>query len=116
MPSHEYIRIYGIKTCDTCRKALKDLTNAGFEPQFVDLREPPLVPETLDLFTKNFGDRLINRRSLTWRKLSVEDQSQPEVVLLSKFPTLIKRPIVDSGHRMTLGWDAEARRAWGVGT
>ena len=63
------MELYGIKTCDTCRKALKSLEAAGHEVQFVDIRATPLDPDALTGFHELFGAALLNTRSTTWRAL-----------------------------------------------
>lgn len=103
------LTLYGIRACDTCRKAVKDLENAGKTVVFRDVREDPLDAGTRAEFARNFGEALINRRSTTWRGLA-EDQRQgaPEA-LIAAHPTLMKRPVVRGPGGLTLGWDAEAR-------
>jgi len=115
MQSDEYVTVYGLKTCDTTRKALTMLKDAGMNVRLSDLRETPLGPESLTRFLEKFGDLLLNRKSTTWRRLPLEQRSAPIAKLLSDQPTLIKRPVVDSGSRTTLGWTKESQRTWGIG-
>ena len=92
------LTVYGIKQCDTVRKALKWLDQQGVEHTFHDFRVDGLSSELLQAWLDSeFSDKLVNRRSTTWRKLS-EQQRQSEgdtlVNLLLEFPTLIKRPVI----------------------
>ena len=64
------MELYGLKTCDTCRKALKSLEGAGQSVRFVDVRAEPLGADQLAEFLGAFGEALVNTRSTTWRGLS----------------------------------------------
>ncbi|NCZ65725.1 MAG: arsenate reductase, partial [Rhodobacteraceae bacterium] len=55
--------IYGIKTCDSCRKAIKALSDA----RFVDLRKDGISPDLLSRAYAEFGDAIVNKKSATWR-------------------------------------------------
>ena len=102
--------LYGLKTCDTCRKARKALADA----EFVDVREDRVPPEVLSAALATFGDRLVNTRSTTWRGLDEAARARPALDLLQEKPTLMKRPLVVDGDRMVLGWDKAAQDALGV--
>ena len=103
------LTLYGIKTCDTCRKALKDIENAGKSVEFRDIRTDPLDRVTLQKFATRFGDALVNRRSTTWRNLSEHARQGTPETLITAHPTLMKRPVIENGDDLTLGWDAAAR-------
>jgi arsenate reductase len=102
--------LYGLKTCDTCRKARKALPQAAF----VDVRETG-VPQAIlsDAYTR-FAGRLLNTRSTTWRGLSDEERDRPPLELLQDYPTLMKRPLGVDGDQMVLGWDKAAQAELGV--
>ena len=104
------ITLYGIKTCDTCRKARQAAEKAGKSVTFVDVRETPLSPEHRTRFLTAFGDALLNRKSTTWRGLSEAERAKDVATLLSEHPTLMKRPVID-GETLTLGWSADVERA-----
>jgi arsenate reductase len=91
--------LYGLKTCDTCRKAKAE---TGVE--ITDIRETPVPQKVLDRALEKFGDALVNRRSTTWRGLSEEARAHPPLALLQEHPALMKRPLVVDGERLTLGW------------
>jgi arsenate reductase-like glutaredoxin family protein len=108
------ITLVGLSTCDSCKKARKALEAAGHQVAFRDLRAEPLsAAEWEDLVTE-LGSDLVNRKSTTWRGLSdFLRESEPEAQLLAQ-PTLMKRPLLRDGAKMTLGWDAEVAAAWGA--
>ena len=99
------MRIYGLKACDTCRKAVKALDGAGHEPELVDIRAIPLALEDLTRFLDAFGDALVNRRSTTWRGLDEAARARPAADLLAEHPTLMKRPVIEADGALYLGWD-----------
>ena len=59
--------LYGISTCDTCKKAIKALEAAGKDVDFRDIRANPLTAAQIDLIVAEFGDRVINKQSTTYR-------------------------------------------------
>lgn len=103
------VTLYGLKACDTCRKARQEIEKAGKKVQFIDVRDTPLGGDLLQGLVQEFGDRLINRRSTTWRDLSENERKAAPEALIARFPTVMKRPVIVSNGRMTLGWDAAAR-------
>ncbi|MGV6847032.1 MAG: ArsC/Spx/MgsR family protein [Marinibacterium sp.] len=99
--------IYGLKTCDTCRKARKILGDAGF----VDVREDGLPESVMEDALAKFGDDLLNRRSTTWRGLDADQRARPARELLRAYPTLMKRPLILSDGQLYLGWGKEVQAA-----
>lgn len=106
--------LYGIPTCDTCRKARKALEGAGHEVTFRDVRQVPLTEDEWAPLLVMFGEKLVNRSSATWRGLDDDQRARSFADLLAENPTLMKRPIVVADGQMTLGWDDKARAAWGL--
>lgn len=102
--------LYGLKACDTCRKALKSLPDA----RFVDVRADGVSAEVLRRAHARFGDALLNTRSTTWRGLGKEERGRPPLDLLAEHPTLMKRPLIEDGDRMTLGWTADVQKEFGL--
>lgn len=94
------IRLYGIKTCDTCRKARRWLTEAGHDHEWVDLRADGVDPTRLKAWRAALGDAaLINKRSTTWRDFDADERAATQadpVAVLVEHPTLIKRPILET--------------------
>lgn len=106
------MRVYGIKNCDTVKKALAELTAAGFAPELVDIRATPLEASEYERFFATFGAALLNRRSTTWRGLDEAARASDPVRLIFANPTLMKRPVIEDGDRLSLGWDAKTRSLW----
>lgn len=98
--------VYGIKTCDTCRKAVKAL---GAEMR--DIRANPLSQSERARFFEAFGSDLLNTRSTTWRSLSDEERARDPDALLEDHPTLMKRPVIDQEGQLYLGWGAATKDA-----
>ena len=103
------LTVFGIKQCDTCRKALKWLDGQGIEHQFHDFRVDGLEADLLQNWLDSpYADKLVNRRSTTWRQLS-DEQRQFEgktlVELLLEFPTLIKRPVFVTDSIAAIGFN-----------
>ena len=103
------LTVYGIKQCDTVRKALKWLDQEGIEHRFHDFRTDGLQVELLQTWLDSeFSDKLVNRRSTTWRQLSeTQRQSEGETLLnlLLQFPTLIKRPVFVKDQIVAIGFN-----------
>ena len=105
------MRLYGLKNCDTCRKAMKALPQA----EFVDVRADGVPADVLAAAQARFGDKLVNTRSTTWRGLDEADRAKPPLVLLAEHPALMKRPLITNGDEMYLGWDKTTQASLGVG-
>ena len=103
------VTLYGLATCDTCRKALQEIEKTGKSVEFRDVRKDPLASEQLARFVARFGDALVNRRSTTWRGLTEADRLGTVQVLIAAHPALMKRPVIENGDVLTLGWDKSAK-------
>lgn len=103
------IRVHGLKACDTCRTALKDLRAAGQAAELRDLRAEPLSDAELSRFLGEFGYALVNRRSTTWRDLDDTERARPAADLLRDHPALMKRPVVETAAGLYLGWTESVR-------
>jgi arsenate reductase (glutaredoxin) len=99
--------LYGLSTCDTCKKAQKALVAAGHEVTFRDVRAAPLTEAEITEFITEFGSRIINTQSTTWRGLSDWMKASEADQQLREHPALMKRPVIRQGDSLTLGWDAE---------
>jgi len=97
--------VYGISTCDTCKKALKALQAAGHEPRLHDVRASPLTEAEIEEFVREFGDAIINKQSTTWRGATDWLRASDADAQLKAQPTLMKRPVIRSDKALTLGWD-----------
>lgn len=105
---------YGLKTCDTCRKAQKDLAAAGVSFTGVDIRADGVCPERLSQWVETLGwQKLLNTRSTTWRNLPDTDRQNihagKAVRLMSQNPALIKRPVIEKEDHIHVGWTVETK-------
>ncbi len=101
--------LYGIKNCDTVKKARTWLDNNSIDYQFHDYRVDGLTLELLHHFAADLGwETMLNRSSTSWRQLSAEQQSDlteaKALQLMLALPTLIKRPILDADSKLLLGF------------
>jgi len=101
------MKIYGLKACDTCRKALKALEGA----ELVDVRAEGLPDDVLEAADAQFGAALVNTRSTTWRGLSEGERAGDPIELIKAHPALMKRPLIAHGDTLYLGWSDETRAA-----
>ncbi|MGR8979551.1 MAG: ArsC family reductase [Gammaproteobacteria bacterium] len=104
--------LYGIKNCDTVKKARTWLEKNGKAYRFHDYRTDGLPPELLKQFAEELGwEKLLNRSSASWRQLSHEQQADltedKAMGLMLATPTLIKRPILNTGGRLIIGFKVE---------
>jgi len=103
------ITIYGIKSCDTVRKAIKFLESQEQEFQFHDFRVNGLEQATLASWIKQLGwQKLLNTRSTSWRQLPAEDKLDVSELsanrLMIQNPTLIKRPVLAFNDQLLVGF------------
>lgn len=103
--------VYGIKTCDTVRKALAALKAAGHTAALRDVRAQPLASDDWARLLAAFGDRLVNRGSLTWRSLDAATRARPVAEVLAEHPGAMKRPVIEQGGQLWLGWGQEVQAA-----
>ncbi|MDT8409847.1 MAG: Spx/MgsR family RNA polymerase-binding regulatory protein [Wenzhouxiangellaceae bacterium] len=110
------LAVFGIKACDRCRKARKWLDQHGVVHAWVDLREDGIDERQVrDWLARAGAERLVNRRSTTWRQLdpaqrpALDSPDWPR--LLVDYPTLIKRPVFVDGTQIQVGFD-DALRSW----
>lgn len=106
------MKFFGLKSCDTCRKAQKALTEAGYDLTVQDVRTDGLGAATIARFLEAFSDDLVNRRSTTWRGLSEADRARDPATLLAENPTLMKRPVIETDDgTLHLGWGKDVQSA-----
>ncbi len=103
--------LYGIPTCDTCKKALKALEAAGRDVTFRDIRAEPLSEAEWSELIAEFGTNLVNTKSTTWRGLSDWMKHSEADAQLAAHPTLMKRPVIRDEDRLHLGWDEDVQAA-----
>ena len=105
------VTVYGIPTCDSCRAAIKALKSAGHDVALRDVRAEPLSEAEWAELIAEFGDRLVNRRSPSYRGLSDWLKASEAEAQLAAQPTVMKRPVIRTPAGLFLGWDAEAQAA-----
>ncbi len=108
--------LYGIKNCDTVKKARLWLDSNGIAYQFYDYRVDGLASEQLQHFAADLGwETMLNRSSTSWRQLSTEQQAnlteEKALQLMLDTPTLIKRPILNTGSELLIGFKPEIYQA-----
>ncbi len=101
--------IYGIKNCDTIRKARKWLTAHEIEYEFHDFRTEGINPVQLRAWVAEAGwQKLLNKRSTTWRNLPNETKTEINetlaIFLMEENPTLIKRPVLEMSTGILVGF------------
>lgn len=101
--------VYGLKNCDTCRKALSWLGQEKIEHRFVDVRADGLSKGDVAKFVKAVGiEKIVNKASTTWRGLGDDEKDisseAKAVALLEANPTLIKRPVFVMGKTIVAGF------------
>ncbi|MFI3246297.1 MAG: arsenate reductase [Ferrimonas sp.] len=106
------LTIYGIKNCDSVKKARKYFERQGTEYQFYDFREQGITEELLIQWLQQVPFRtLLNTRSTSWRNLSDCDKAdltedKAKTLMLAN-PTLIKRPVIITNGQMTVGFNSK---------
>ena len=107
--------LYGIKNCDTVKKARKWMEANGHEYAFHDFRADGINADQITTWIEAVGpELLVNRRSTTWKQLTDEqksyvlDNNQPAIIeLLIEQPTLIKRPVLEYKNNVKVGFKAD---------
>lgn len=108
------LTLYGLNNCDTCKKALKTLEGAGKTVTFVDIRAEADLPTKVPSWLEAVGaEKLLNKRSTTWRALSDIEQAKAladgtQEALIAN-PTLIKRPVIEDGKEIYVGWTKDVQ-------
>jgi|SaaInl5LU_22_DNA_1037371.scaffolds.fasta_scaffold26884_2 arsenate reductase (glutaredoxin) len=109
--------IYGLKNCDSCKKALAWCTAEGIEFSFHDFKKQGLPEDLLDRWLDHINlEILTNRRGTTWRGLSDEQKALAETPatardLLLENTSLMKRPIIEHGESFYVGFNADTQKA-----
>jgi arsenate reductase len=106
--------LYGIRNCDTMKKARTWLDAAGVAYRFHDYRVDGLDPATLDAWIARIGwERLANRSGTTFRKVVPEaeraslDGARARELMLAH-PSMVRRPVLDIDGQLLVGFDATA--------
>ncbi len=104
--------LYGIKNCDSVKKARIWLDKHAVAYRFHDFRVDGLSAELLESWlVRSDWQKLLNRRSTSWHELndlqksSIDQASATQLML--EIPTLIKRPVLDSSTNLLIGFDPQ---------
>ncbi len=106
------VTLYGLAACDTTRAARKWLEANGVACSFHDVRADGLSKRLVEGWVKALGwERVLNKASTTWRDLPEKEKAgideKKAVALLLAHPTLVKRPVLDRGGVLSLGFKPE---------
>lgn len=106
------ITIYGIKNCDTMKKARTWLETHGVQYEFHDYKTAGIDRERLEKWCKELGwETLLNRAGTTFKKLpdaNKENLNESKAIgLMLAQPSMIKRPVLDLGRRLLVGFKPE---------
>jgi arsenate reductase (glutaredoxin) len=104
------MKIYGIKNCDTMKKAFAALEAKQIAYEFHDYKKDGVPPGKLKEWAKRVGwPKIANTRGPTWRQIpDVEKAGLDEaraLALLEKYPSAIKRPVLEAGTSLIVGFD-----------
>ena len=110
------ITIYGIKNCDTMKKARAWLDKRGVDYAFHDYKTAGIDRERLERWSKKVGwETLLNRAGTTFRKLPDKDKegltATKAIALMLEQPSMIKRPVLDLGGKLVVGFKPETYKA-----
>ena len=104
-------KIYGIKNCDTMKKAFDWLAENNVPYEFHDYKKMGISEDKIqEWLTQKPWDVLINRAGTTWRKLSEEEKSIDErgaIKLMMEKPSMIKRPIIENDKIVVMGFNSD---------
>jgi len=105
--------IYGIKNCDTVKKALRSLDSKNLNYEFHDFKKLPPTKNLINKWLKTIDwQTLVNQRGLTWRRLPEEIKQATTnkvkaIELMLANPSIIKRPILENGDKIIVGYDEQ---------
>ncbi len=111
------LTVYGIPNCDTVKKARVWLDEAGCEFAFHDFRKQGLSEDMVKGWLKAQPmEKLLNKRGTSWRKLSDAEKANEDeehlIALMVANPTLIKRPVIEDGSKITVGFSDDVKAVW----
>ena len=106
------ITIYGIKNCDTMKKARSWLDSHGVAYDFHDYKTAGIDKDRLKRWSETLGwESLLNRAGTTFRKLPDADREdlteKKAIALMLAQPSMIKRPVLDVGGKLVVGFKPE---------
>ncbi|HRF71742.1 MAG TPA: arsenate reductase [Accumulibacter sp.] len=122
--------IFGIRNCDTMKKAFAWLAGHGVVVDFVDYRKAGISIDQLSEWSRRAGwengsrrpgwETLLNTRGTTWKKLPAEARADLDearaLTLMAAQPSLIRRPVIDTGDALLIGFDPQRYASEFLGT
>lgn len=113
MAKSKSVTIYGIKNCDTMKKARTWLDDHGVAYAFHDYKAEGIDKASLERWAKDVGwEILLNRAGTTFRKLPEAQREnvteKKAIALMLEQPSMIKRPVLDVGGKLLVGFKPEA--------
>ena len=104
--------LFGIKNCDTMKKAFNWLSENGVDYEFTDYKKAGVAAAHLADWSQRAGwETLLNKRGLTWKKLTDAERTDVNetkaIELMAQYPSLIKRPVLDTGRQLIIGFTPE---------
>lgn len=108
------LKMYGLSHCSTCQKAQAELEAEGWTVEFRDVQKEPLDDALRNRLAEEWGEKIVNRASLTWRGMSEAERAADPVAMMGEKPSVMKRPAIEAGDLRLLGWTANVKRALGV--
>lgn len=108
------LTLYGLAHCSTCQKAQASLEEHGWKVAFRDVQKEPLSKDERETLVTQWGEKIINRASLTWRGMSEAERAADPVEMLGEKPSVMKRPTIAADEQRLLGWTANVKRVLGV--
>ncbi len=104
--------LFGIKNCDTMKKAFNWLSENGVDYEFTDYKKAGVAAAHLADWSQRAGwETLLNKRGLTWKKLTDAERTDVNetkaIELMTQHPSLIKRPVLDTGRQLIIGFTPE---------
>ena len=108
------LTMFGLAQCSTCQKAQAALQEHGWSVDFRDVARDPLSDTERATLVEEFGDKIVNRASLTWRAMSDRERAADPVRMMADKPSVMKRPAIVAGDLRLLGWTANVKRALDV--
>ena len=109
--------VYGIPNCNTVKKAVDWLKHNETTFEFHDYKKKGITIEKLNEWSKELGwEALINKKGTTWRTLPAEEQQKitsekAAIELMIEKPSVIKRPVIEGGKKLVIGFDEPAYKS-----
>jgi arsenate reductase len=105
--------VYGIPNCSTVKKSVDWLKSNNMDFDFHDYKKKGITQEKLHEWSKKLGwEKLVNKKGTTLRTLDAEQQQKitdevSAIELMITHPSVIKRPVIETGNKLLLGFDEE---------